>query len=91
MNKAAKTTGIIGIIIGVCISLGNLHQLIRVIILGDSSQISIFLYGILVLAGATWLIHGVARKNKYLIITQAICLFVNIPSFIYYLVNRLAG
>ncbi len=78
-------TGILGVIIGIAISYGNFDQLRRVIKMKDCSQISRRLYVILVAAGAVWLIHGIFRHNIYIIITQAVCLTVNIPSLIYYL------
>ena len=80
-------SGILGIIIGFAISCGNFHQLYKVIKLKDSKQISVPLYGTLVTAGVTWLVHGIYRDNIYLIITQSICVAVNAPAFIYYLVK----
>lgn len=81
-------TGILGIIIGISISLGNIHQLIKVIKLKDCRQISIPLYAILVVAGTTWLIHGIFRHNIYLIITHTVCICVNFPALIYYVVKN---
>jgi MtN3 and saliva related transmembrane protein len=74
----AELSSYIGIAAGICTSVSQLPQLIRIIKEKKADDISYFMVCILLAGVSTWVWYGIMKKDYPIIFTNAFSVLVNI-------------